>query len=138
MDVQQHSFDVCSSFGQRFSLTVIAFVCLSSFFIWPYAENTLYILFKGLLFITCCVFFVWQLWRLKEWRCRFVLRADGVGKLEGNVDFALIGKPVITPFAVMFDISLAKQSRRLVVWADMLDDTNFRHLCRLLQLASQR
>ncbi|MGS0694545.1 protein YgfX [Shewanella sp. 0m-4] len=138
MDVQQHSFDVRTSFGQRLSLAVIALICLSSFLIWPYAENISYILLKALLFIACCIFFIWQIWRLKTWRCRFVLRADGGGKLEGNIGFVVKGKPVITPFAVMFDISFAKRSTRLVVWADMLDDTNYRHLCRLLQLASQR
>ncbi|MGS0679540.1 protein YgfX [Shewanella sp. 125m-7] len=137
MDVQQHSVDVRSSFGQCLSLAVIALVCLSSFLIWPYAENTLYSLSKSLLFIACSIFFMWQFWRLRKWRCSFVIRADSTGKLVGDMDFVLIGKPVITPFAVMFDVSSGHRQKRVVVWADMLDDTNFRHLCRLLQLATQ-
>ena len=138
MDVQQHSFDLTSSNGQRLSLTVVALICLSSFFIWPYAENTLYILLKFLLFSSCCVFFIWQIYRLKYWRCQFVLKADGKGKFTSGCDFVLQGKPVITPFAVIFDVAFAGGKKRFVLWADMLDDTNYRNLCRLLQLASQK
>ncbi len=137
MDAQQHSFDVNSSFGQCLSLTVVSLVCLSSFVVWPYSDNLLYLCFKYLLFIICVSFFAWQLWRLRTWRCQFVLRSDGVGKLAGQTAFNVIAKPVITPFAVMFDIKLATQTRRIVIWADMLDDINYRHLCRLLQLATQ-
>lgn len=138
MDVQQHSFDVRSSNGQRLSLAVIAVTCLSSFLIWPYAENTFYIWFKFLVFTACCGFFIWQFYRLRYWRCQFVLKADGGGKLDHCMDFVISGKPVITPFAVMFDIAVMGKKKRLVLWADMLDDTNYRHLCRLLQLAYLR
>ncbi|WP_220764361.1 MULTISPECIES: protein YgfX [unclassified Shewanella] len=137
MDVQQHSFDLTSSNGQRLSLTVVALICLSSFLIWPYAENTLYILLKSLLFCACSGFFIWQLYRLKYWQCQFVLKADGAGRFKDGRDFVIQGKPVITPFAVMFDITIMGGKKRLVLWADMLDDTNYRHLCRLLQLAYQ-
>ncbi|WP_299802109.1 protein YgfX [uncultured Shewanella sp.] len=138
MDVQQHSFDLNSSNGQRISLTVLSLICLSSFLIWPYAENTIYILLKLLLFSACCGFFIWQIYRLKHWQCQFMLKADGAGKFKNGTEFVLQGKPIITPFAVMFDITFTGGNKRLVLWADMLDDTNYRHLCRLLQLASQR
>ncbi|MCL1144930.1 hypothetical protein L2747_02745 [Shewanella marinintestina] len=126
-----------SSLGQCLSLAVISLVCLSSFVFWPYSESLIYLYFKYLLLTVCMSFFTWQLWHLRTWRCRFVLKSDGQGKLEGQTEFMVVARPVITPFAVMFDIKLATETRRIVIWADMLDDINYRHLCRLLQLATQ-
>ncbi|MCL1138871.1 protein YgfX [Shewanella pneumatophori] len=137
MDVQQHSFDVKSSHGQRLSLAIISAICLSSFIVWPYLENSVYLAIKYLLICVCVCFFIWQFHRLKSWHCRFVICSDGTGKLESQRNFVVINKPFITPFAVMFDIQLQNETKRLVIWADMLDDTNYRNLCRLLQLSVQ-
>lgn len=137
MDVQQHSFNLISSNGQRLSLAIICAICLSSFFIWPYIENTFYLLVKYLIACVCIAFFIKQFIALRYWHCSFIVRSDGSGKLEQAGNFIVINKPFITPFALMFDIQLQHETKRVVVWADMLDDTNYRHLCRLLQLAAQ-
>ena len=112
-------------------------ICLSSFLIWPYIENTFYLLVKYLIACVCIAFFIKQFLALRHWHYNFIVRSDGSGKLEQAGNFIVINKPFITPFALMFDIQLLHETKRVVVWADMLDDINYRHLCRLLQLAAQ-
>ncbi|ACJ30469.1 Conserved hypothetical protein [Shewanella piezotolerans WP3] len=134
MAVQPHSFSLYSSFGQRLSLTVVAAICFTSFLIWPYSESLLYLVSKALTFSLCCCFFVRQFWLLRHWSCQFILSADGSVRIEQQC-FALKGRPIVTPFMVVFDIHCGSDEKRLVVWADMLNDTNYRHLCRLLLLS---
>ncbi|MDB2386890.1 hypothetical protein N9W21_06060 [Shewanella sp.] len=135
MDAQQHSFCLYRSFDQRLSLVVVAAICLTSFLLWPYSDSPFYLTIKAICFILCSVFFVWQFWRLKDWSCQFLLSSDGHGKLGLRQRFVVTGKPLITPFAVLFDVQCEQDIKRLVVWRDMLDDTDYRHLCRLLLLA---
>ena len=135
MVAQQHSFSLYSSFGQRLSLAVVAAICLTSFLIWPYSESLFILVSKILTFTLCCSFFAWQYWRLRNWNCQFILSADGHGQLNQQQSFIVKGKPIVTPFAAIFDVDCEQEIKRLVVWRDMLDDTNYRHLCRLLLLA---
>ncbi|MCL1050227.1 hypothetical protein L2755_11385 [Shewanella abyssi] len=132
MGAQQHSFHLSSSFDQRLSLVVVASLCFSSFMIWPYGESLSYLFCKALIFILCISYFSWQFWQLKYWSCQFILSAKGNGRLNQKHGFVIRGKPIITPFALMFDIQCGTEVKRLLVWADMLDDTSYRHLCRLL------
>ena len=134
MAAQQHSFSLYSSFGQRLSLAVVAAICLTSFLIWPYSESLVYLVSKALIFSLCCGFFAWQFWLLRFWSRQFILSADGNVRLNQQ-RFVIKGRPIVTPFAVVFDIQSGCEEKRLVVWADMLNDTNYRHLCRLLLLS---
>ncbi len=63
------------------------------------------------------------------------------GKYSVEVDntqavdkFQLILRPIVTPFILLFYIRIegSRKKRLMIVWADMLNDTSFRHLCRLL------
>ncbi|QFU21695.1 hypothetical protein FS418_07300 [Shewanella sp. YLB-09] len=150
MAEQHHNFNVSSSFDQRLSLVVFASVCLTSFLIWPYFDNLLYQVFKYVLLTACLVFFIYQFWRLNRWTCKFSLVSTGDGRviyptvnqLNSDCDeayfekFTLIKKPVVTPFVVQFYIQIEEgnrsSKRMMFVWADMLDDTSYRNLCRLL------
>ncbi|WOT04344.1 protein YgfX [Shewanella youngdeokensis] len=132
MGVQQHSFSVTSSFGQRLSLAVLASVCLTSFCIWPSFDSSVYHSCRLLIFCCCLMFFIRVFWRLKYWRCQVLLSAEGHGVLNQQQRFIVTGKPIVTPFAVMFYVEYDGKVTRVVVWADMLNDTNYRHLCRLL------
>nr|WP_258405010.1 protein YgfX [Shewanella psychrotolerans] len=38
----------------------------------------------------------------------------------------------ISPFVVLFQMTVEQEKHLIVVWRDMLDDTSYRHLCRLL------
>ncbi|WP_076407702.1 protein YgfX [Shewanella sp. UCD-KL12] len=143
----RHSFTLTASFDQRLSLVVAACICLTSFLAWPYFGNAYFQLFKYLLFSLICLFFIYQFYQLKQWSCQFTLGDRGEGMLSIKAPnryiadstqvakkFKLIRKPVITSFIVLFYIQLegSHRKRLMIVWADMLDDTGFRHLCRLL------
>ncbi|WP_423213385.1 protein YgfX [Shewanella maritima] len=67
------------------------------------------------------------------WRLRLSLYANGSVKLDGD-DYQLIGKRWLSPMLVVFAVRLANEEaiRQVVVWQDMLSDTNYRHLCRWL------
>lgn len=95
------------------------------------------------------VFFSYQFWQLSYWHCRFSLGRDGEGQIAWRVKrrlasvdetsmekFTLVMNPIVTPLVVFFYVhsqDMRVGHRRLViVWADMLDDTSYRHLCRLL------
>ncbi len=146
---QRHSFRLTSSFDQRLALVVLASVCLCSFLAWPRLDNLIYLMIKYCAAGVTLVFFSYQFWQLSYWHCRFSLGRDGEGQIAWGVKrrlasvdetsmekFTLVMNPIVTPLVVFFYVHTQDMSvghRRLViVWADMLDDTSYRHLCRLL------
>lgn len=151
---RRHSFRLTPSFDQRLALVVLASVCLSSFLVWPPLDNLIYLSIKYCAACLTLTFFSYQFWQLKHWYCRFSLGRDGEGRIVfgdksqlTSVDetamekFTLVLNPIVTPLVVFFYINTQDMSvgrRRLVIiWADMLDDTSYRHLCRLLLSNSQ-
>ncbi|WP_299794103.1 protein YgfX [uncultured Shewanella sp.] len=142
MAEQPHSFSLTASFDQRLSLVVFGAVSLTSFLAWPDIDNLYYLLIKGLCLSLLFLFLSYQLWSLNHWRCKFSLDVRGEGRLDNrrgdeSVKFKLAGRRVVTPFASLFYLQTDRDKRLLIVWADMLDDTSYRHLCRLL-LAQKR
>jgi toxin CptA len=136
---RRHSFSVSASFDQRLSLVVLACVCFSSFLAWPGFESLSYQLVKYGLLGLMLIFFGHRLWQLQGWRCSFMLDEQGEGILGGANRFQLNPNPWVTPFACVFCVSLCDESlaktgrkRSLIIFRDMLDDTSYRHLCRLL------
>lgn len=79
-----------------------------------------------------CIFLLSQLWRLQHWRLDFVLSDKGEGRLSTGEHFQVLRRTWVTPFVCLMYIEVDTQLRLLMVWADMLDDTDYRHLCRLL------
>ncbi|RTR34683.1 protein YgfX [Shewanella atlantica] len=135
-----HSFSVNASFDQRLSLIVFCGVCLTSFLAWPDIDSFYYSFAKYLSFTLLVLFFCYQFWSLKHWRCRFSLNVKGEGSLDENnrsESFELVGRRLVTPFVSLFYIQTDSGKRLIIVWSDMLDDTSYRHLCRLL-LAQKR
>ncbi|ABV35751.1 conserved hypothetical protein [Shewanella sediminis HAW-EB3] len=132
-----HSFSLKASFDQRLSLVVFCSVCLSSFLAWPDIDNFYYSFAKYLLFTLILLFFSYQFWSLNHWRCRFSLNVKGEGSLDEMIrgerkTFELSGRRIVTPFVSLFYIRTVSEKRLIIVWSDMLDDTSYRHLCRLL------
>jgi len=141
----RHSFHLIASFDQRLSLVVLACVCLTSFLAWPPIDNGYYQLAKWLFFMLILGFFLYQFWQLSRWECGFSLDVSGVGTLTVCADlgkkFALRARQIVTPFVCLMFIELDSDSeawwhnrdkRLIIIWSDMLDDTDYRHLCRLL------
>ncbi|SQH75589.1 conserved membrane protein of unknown function [Shewanella benthica] len=144
-----HSFRLTSSFDQRLALVVLASVCLCSFLAWPSLDNIIYLSIQYCAAGLTLVFFSYQFWQLTYWYCRFSLNRDGEGQIvfRGRSElavvdeiamekFTLILSPIVTPLVVFFYVHTQDMHvghRHLVIiWADMLDDTSYRHLCRLL------
>ncbi|BAJ00901.1 protein YgfX [Shewanella violacea] len=143
------SFRLTSSFDQRLALVVLGSVCLSSFLAWPSLDNFIYLSIHYSTAGLTLAFFCYQFWQLKHWYCRFSLSRDGGGLIAfrdreqdaapviaDKVKFTLVSGPIVTPLVVFFYIRTQDMEvghRRLVIiWADMLEDTSYRHLCRLL------
>ncbi|WP_394391979.1 protein YgfX [Shewanella woodyi] len=136
MEETQHSFNLTSSFDQRFSLVVFASLCLTSFLAWPLLDSLLYHLIKALFFSFMLLFFIHQFLQLKSWHCQFVLNGAGEGRLQGEERFKLTQKAFVSPFICLFYIEADEKLTLMIVWSDMCDDTSYRNLCRLL-LASK-
>ncbi|QYX65921.1 hypothetical protein K2227_06245 [Shewanella putrefaciens] len=132
MEDRHHSFSVKASFDQRLSLVVFICVCSSSFLFWPQSDNFALSLLKYLFIALVCIFLLSQLWRLQQWRLDFVLSDKGEGRLSTGEHFKVLKRTWVTPFVCLMYIEVDTQLRLLMVWADMLDDTDYRHLCRLL------
>lgn len=146
---RRHSFRLTSSFDQRLALVVLASVCLCSFLAWPSLDNLIYLSIKYSAAGLTLVFFSYQFWQLTFWHCRFSLSRDGEGQIVflgrselASVDetvakkFILVMSPIVTPLVVFFYVRTqdmkVDHKRLVIIWADMLDDTSYRHLCRLL------
>jgi toxin CptA len=132
VEEKQHSFSFTSSFDQRFSLVVVACLCLTSFLAWPLFDNLFYHLIKAALFAFMLLFFTYQLRLLNHWKCHFMLNGIGEGSLVGGDKFTLCNRAFVSPFVCVFYIQTVKGQKLFMVWSDMCDDTSYRHLCRLL------
>jgi toxin CptA len=132
-------FALSASFLQRAGLTVFFAVILSSFLAWPSYSSLIYHIIQTLLFIVVMLIFVFEWRRLSHWRCLFSLgnkRAGtllyGTGVQASNI--SLSKKAFICPLVciIFLQVSKSGDQRLLLVWSDMLDDTAYRDLCRLL------
>ncbi|WP_299492289.1 protein YgfX [uncultured Shewanella sp.] len=133
--VEQHlSFSLVSSFDQRLTLVIFYLILLASFLFWPQTELVIFLTVKLLLFIALSILFVWQGWKLKCWQYQFSLTASGTGHFSNGRQFNLVKRPLISAFAVVFYYQYPDEKKigAMMIWSDMLTDTDYRHLCRLL------
>ncbi|MCH1928698.1 hypothetical protein L9G16_00730 [Shewanella sp. A25] len=138
MEERRHSFSVSSSFDQRLSLVVFILVCSTSFLVWPSTDNLLLSLLKYVLIAVVFVFLIHSLWRLGDWQRRFSLNANGEGRLEDGEVFYILKETRVTPFVCLIYYVANDKKQLLPIWADMLSDTDYRHLCRLLLQAKTK
>ncbi|GGJ01556.1 DUF1434 domain-containing protein [Shewanella hanedai] len=113
-------------------MVVLACLCLTSFLAWPTFDNLFYQLTKAMLFTLMLIFFIYQFRQLNHWKCHFVLNVTGEGALVGGGKFTLCKTSFVSPFVSAFYIQERKGQSLMMVWSDMCDDNNYRHLCRLL------
>ncbi len=95
-------------------------------------DNPLYFALKCVLALSTLVFLVWQLWQLRHWQRQFVLNGNGEGRFSNGEDFRLLRRTWVTPFVCLIYYESQGKAHLLPLWADMLSDTDYRHLCRLL------
>ena len=129
---QHPSFSVKASLDQRLSLVVFVCVCSSAFLLWPQSDTIALSLLKYFFIALICIFLLSQLWRLQHWRLDFMLNDKGEGRLSTGEHFKVLKRTWVTPFVCLIYIEADAEQRLLMVWADMLVDTDYRLLCRLL------
>ena len=134
---QTQQFSLSVSFLQRGALLILYAVVLSSFLVWPNSSNFFYEIFKCLVLALTIAIFIYCWRRLSGWSCVLSLEDNGSGTLTVdaiNHSIMLSRKAMISPlFCVVFLHNTHTDSAQmLVVWSDMLDDTHYRNLCRLL------
>ncbi|MGX9461950.1 protein YgfX [Shewanella sp. A14] len=131
-------FALSASFLQRAALCVSLAIILSSFLAWPDYPSLIFHIIQILLFIITIVIFA-HFWRkISRWRCVFTLGDKGAGSLLLGVNtlphkVTLTKKAFVSPLlCVIYLQQQTGEQRLLLVWSDMLDDTAYRNLCRLL------
>jgi toxin CptA len=136
---QMQQFVLSASFLQRGALIVSLAVVLSSFLAWPSYPSLIYQIIQTLLFIATILIFIFEWRRVSRWRCLLSLGNKQAGTLlygvEGQSDnVRLCKKPFISPLLCIIFLQYTKTEERrlLLVWSDMVDDTAYRTLCRLL------
>lgn len=142
MPRQSYFFSIKTSLLQKLALLVLAGLCLFSFWLWPVLDNVIYQGIKILLALSVSAFFIQQFWQLPQWHWQFSLddRGQGVVEAQGdepeNIALVQYRPAIVTPLLCILFLVKDPQNQAvkvvLPVWVDMLDDTSYRHLCRLL------
>ena len=110
---------------------------MTSFIAWPNLNSTLLtICFYGCI-LAAIIVFIGQLRRLRHWQCQIVLDGRSGGRLGTEDGFKLAKPAFICPLFCLLYLEFDDHSRQICcVWADMLDDTQYRTLCRLAKQSS--
>nr|WP_280117347.1 protein YgfX [Shewanella aestuarii] len=121
-----------ASVNQYLSLVMAFAVIFSSFIAWPPLSSWLIsCIFYLLLLITFSIF-IKVLFMIRNWQCRFSLNKDGHGILNAADAFHFAKRPFISPFICILYIEFEDKYRDSIwVWSDMLNDSQYRLLCRL-------
>ncbi|KVX03416.1 protein YgfX [Shewanella frigidimarina] len=132
-------FALSASFLQRAALVVSFAVVLTSFLAWPYFPSLIYHSVQMLLFIIVIVIFAYRWRSVSRWHCLLTLGDKKTGTLvqRGNGSsnkIILTKRAFISPLLCVIFLQHLQtgDNRILLVWSDMLDDTAYRNLCRLL------
>ncbi|AZG74275.1 protein YgfX [Shewanella livingstonensis] len=131
-------FALSASFLQRGALVAFFAVILSSFLAWPHYPSLIYNILQTLLFIVIIIIFTYAWRSVSRWRCLLTFGDKGTGTLldlSGHTQkIRLSKKPYISPLLCIIYLQNTKTAeyQLLLVWNDMLDDTAYRNLCRLL------
>ncbi|MCG9695937.1 hypothetical protein L1D21_03060 [Shewanella sp. Isolate11] len=113
-------------------MVIFAAVCFTSLLAWPAINHLAITLFKWLVAIGLAIFFILQWLKLKLWSFEFWVDEAGQAscdQLDAPCQIKLLW---ISPLILVFQLRDLKRKRLVLVWRDMLDDTSYRHLCRLL------
>lgn len=135
---QLQQFALSASALQRGALLISATLILSSFWAWPNHHSVIFHLIQAILFCITIVIFITGWRRLLRWHCLLSLGNKGTGTLTMGVNgqtyrIRLVKKPFISPLLCFIYLQRETgEQRLLLVWRDMLDDTAYRNLCRLL------
>ncbi|WP_268244268.1 protein YgfX [Shewanella algicola] len=133
-----HQFGLSASFLSRVALVCFFAVILCSFLAWPNLASSMLVYAQLLLALLtlCLMVYCWR--KLTRWQCIFSLDKRGFAQIVEHssqtylVDFCR--RALVNPlFCMIFLQDIHSGERRILwVWHDMLTDTEYRTLCRLL------
>ncbi|WP_445946669.1 protein YgfX [Shewanella sp.] len=141
-----YSFSFKSSRLQQGSLLGFAGLCLASLWCWPRVDSSVYLGINILTGLVMLSVFAYQAYVLSQWGWELRLNSRGEGELKrilavDSQSFIQDKPAIVTPIMCVLFLTLASdsvnsentpKSRTLMIFVDMLNDTDYRHLCRLL------
>jgi toxin CptA len=141
-----YSFSVKSSRLQQGFLFGFGCLCITSLWFWPSIDNVIYLGIKGLTGLIILSVFAYQGYRLTQWHWDIRINDTGEGELRHNLvlesqSFIQDKPAIVTPAVCVLFLSLTSEQgngagqinkRLLAIFVDMLNDTDYRHLCRIL------
>jgi toxin CptA len=147
-----YSFSLKSSRLQQGFLFGFGCLCVTSLWFWPSIDNAIYLGIKALTGLIILSGFVYQCYRLTQWRWDIRFDSAGDGELRHSLTLTshsfIQDKPaIVTPVMCLLFLTLTSDQdkdkgknhqRLLIVFVDMLNDTDYRHLCRILSQSAIR
>ncbi len=131
MAVRRHNFYLRSSIQQRLSFLVVAALCLSSFLLWPKAYPDIFVWFKALTFVLVVVVLGRAFLRLVRWQVDLSLDEEGEYWLLNGSECELV-RSYVMPLMCLVYLKVDGQERLVMVFKDMLNEADYRALCRVL------
>ncbi|MCL1149954.1 protein YgfX [Shewanella ulleungensis] len=134
----QHQFALSASFLFRFALVCAFAVMLCSFLAWPASSLSLYLFIQLLLAMLTLGLLIYCLRKLNLWYCVLCIDNSGRTTVSDAVSKGCIVEfsrhPIVNPLVCVLFLREVKtgEKRWVWVWQDMLTDTEYRTLCRLL------
>ncbi|WP_319002885.1 protein YgfX [Shewanella glacialimarina] len=126
-------FVLSASFNQYLCYWIIFAVVMTSFIAWPQMDSILFKSFFYILILLVPVVFAWQLLVLRKWQCQIIIDGALGGRLVNGQSFTFGKAAFICPLFCLLYLEFEDESRQICcVWADMLDDSQYRTLCRLV------
>ncbi|WP_162599152.1 protein YgfX [Shewanella algidipiscicola] len=113
-------------------MVVVAAVCFTSFLAWPPVDVIWFIAIKWSAIALVVAVFIGLWIRLQRWSFSFWLDESGNAGIGNNAAIYTLKRRWITPLMVLFEMHKDGDKHLVMVWRDMLDDTSYRYLCRLL------
>jgi toxin CptA len=121
-------------------------LCVTSLWFWPSIDNVLYLGIRVLTGLIILSVFAYQCYRLTQWCWDIRLDSAGAGELRQclaleSQSFVQDKPAIVTPVMCVLFLTLTSEQakdkgrsnkRVLAVFVDMLNDTDYRHLCRIL------
>ncbi|ABE56053.1 conserved hypothetical protein [Shewanella denitrificans OS217] len=147
-----YSFSLKSSRIQQGFLFGFGCLCFTSLWFWPSIDNVIYLGIRVLTGLIILSVFAYQGYRLTQWRWDIRLDSAGAGELRQclaleSQSFIQDKPAIVTPVMCVLFLTLSSeqgkdkassQKRLLAVFVDMLNDTDYRHLCRILSSSAIR
>ncbi|RJY06472.1 hypothetical protein D5R81_17670 [Parashewanella spongiae] len=108
--------------------------CFSSFQFWPDFHSFWFEFFKYIFLALLFGVFIYQFYRLKLWKYQFELSRNQEVRVVGDSSLYVAKKLWVAPWLCGFYVvnQNGKFMSLVFIFNDMLDDTDYRNLCRIL------